>query len=78
MSQPETIQMVNIDLNALVDIIRQVVREEVARAMTGSQEETDVVYLEPGSPLYEDMEEILQRKKEGRIKLYTHTEVWGE
>jgi len=78
MSQAETVQMVNVDLDTLVDIIRQVVREEVSRLMTGSPVEPGVVYLEPGSPLYQDMEEILRRKKEGQIKLYTHKEVWGE
>jgi hypothetical protein len=76
MSQAQAIQTVSVDLDTLVDIIRQVVREEVNRIVTGSPDESDVVYLEPGSPLYQDMEEILRRKKEGRIKLYTHEEVW--
>jgi len=29
-------------------------------------------------PLYEDMEDILQRKANGRVKLHSHDEVWSE
>ena len=34
--------------------------------------------LEPDSPLYQDMAEILQRKEQGDVKLHSHAEVWGE
>lgn len=78
MSQAQAVEMVNVELDTLVEIIRQVVHDEVSRVVTGSPDESDVVYLEPGSPLYEGMEDILQRKQEGRIKLHTHEEVWGE
>jgi hypothetical protein len=78
MGQADAVQMVNVDLDTLVEIIRQVVREEVGRAMSGSRGEPGVVHLEPGSPLYEGMEDLLRRKQEGRIRLHTHAEVWGE
>jgi hypothetical protein len=34
--------------------------------------------LEPVSPLYQDMAEILQLREQGDDKLHSHTEVWGE
>ena len=74
MSQAEAVQVVNVELDTLVDIIRQVVREEVSRVVTGSPDEPGVVYLEPGSPLYEDMEEIIRRAERGRIQRTRHRE----
>ena len=61
-------------LSALEPFIRRVVREELAAAKSNP----DTFQLEPGSPLYEDMEEILQRKAQGKIELFSHEEVWGE
>ena len=29
------------------------------------------------SPLYEDMEDILERKKSGQLKFHTHEEIWN-
>ncbi|MFQ5596318.1 MAG: hypothetical protein ACE5HA_19415 [Anaerolineae bacterium] len=62
-------------VNLLEPLMRRVVREELARLVT---ETPDVLYLEPDSPLYEDMEDILRRKEQGKIRLYSHEEVWGE
>jgi hypothetical protein len=78
MNQAPAAQNVNMDLDTLVGIIRQVVREEIARAMTGGSGDQGVVYLEPDSPLYRDMEQILRRKEQGQVKLHTHQEVWSE
>jgi len=61
--------------SALEQLMRRIVREELTRLVT---KEPDTFYLEPGSPLYEDMEDILRQKKQGKIKLYSHKEVWGE
>jgi hypothetical protein len=36
------------------------------------------LHLEPDSPLYQDMAEILQRREQGDVKLQSHTKVWGE
>jgi len=62
-------------VNLLEPLMRRVVREELARLVV---ETPDVFYLEPDSPLYEDMEDILRRKEQGKIRLYSHEEVWGE
>ena len=35
-------------------------------------------YLDKESPLYEDMEEILERKESDQLKFYTHEEIWKE
>jgi hypothetical protein len=72
-------QRVTVDVQEFVHLleplIRKVVREELAQAFSIR---SGVFYLEPGSPLYEDMEEILRRKERGEISLHSHTEVWGE
>jgi hypothetical protein len=72
-------KMVTINVEELAgmleSLIRRVVREELARLVT---QEPDVFYIEPDSPLYEDMVEILRRRERGEIKLYSHDEVWGE
>ncbi len=47
-------------LNALEPLIRNVVREELERIVN---KEPSVFTLNPDMPLYEDMEEILSRKK---------------
>ena len=37
-----------------------------------------LLQLESDSSLYQDMAGILQRKKQGDVKLHSHAEVWGE
>ena len=37
-----------------------------------------LLHLEPDSPLYQDMAEILQRREQGDVKLHSHTKVWSE
>lgn len=66
---------VTIALDELEELIRKVVREELAQAII---QEPKLFQLEPGTSLYQDMEEILQRKAQGRIKLYSNDEVWGD
>jgi hypothetical protein len=61
--------------NLLEPLIRRVVREELARVVTAQPK---IFHLKPDSPLYQDMEEILRRKKQGDIRLHSHAEVWGE
>ena len=34
--------------------------------------------LDKNSPLYRDMEDIIDREAKGQLKLYTHDEVWKE
>ena len=81
MAEPQvaTAQMATMfDLDELREIIRSVVREEIAAALetwTGYFEPT---IIEPGSPLCEDLEDIERRAQEGRLKFYTYEEVFGE
>jgi hypothetical protein len=64
------------DLERILDpLIRRAVREELARLIS---QRGEVFALTPGSPLYEDMQEILARQAQGQVKLYSHAEVWGE
>jgi len=55
-------------------LIRKVVREELEQFAR----ENAPFHLSADSPLYEDMENILARKTQGKVKLYDHKEVWGE
>ena len=72
----QTIVLNPADLSKLLEpMIRSVVREELARAMTTRPKNFP---LRPDSPLYQDMAEILRRKAQGDIKLHSHAEVWGE
>ncbi len=49
----------------LEDVIRRVVREELSRL---SKQGKNIFYLSPDMPLYEDMQEISQRKAETQKK----------
>lgn len=62
-------------LHILEPLIRRVVREELERLV---EVEPNIFYLEPDMPLYQDMEDILERKEQDNIKLHSHEEVWGE
>lgn len=59
---------------ALEALIRRIVREELTRAVT---QQAKIFRLKPDW-LYDDLREILRRRVEGRIKLYSYAEVWGE
>ena len=61
--------------DALEPVIRRVVREELTRLLS---ENAGIFNLTQNMPLYEDMEEISQRKAKEKIKLHSHEEVWGE
>ena len=76
MNQPQQIE-INVDKLAktLEPLIRRVVREELSRII---KKEPDIFYLDPEMPIYKDMEEIRQRKAQGKIELHSHQEVWGE
>ena len=64
------------DLNKTLEpLIRRVVREELERVV---KKKPGIFYLEPKTPLYQDMEEIRKRKLKGQIKLLSPKEVWGE
>ena len=62
-------------LSALEPLIRRIVREELQAAV---QNAPGLFYLQADMPLYQDMQDILQRKTSEGIKLHSHAEVWGE
>ncbi len=81
MAEPQvaTAQMATMfDLDELKEIIRSVVREEIAAALETWTGYFQPTIIEPGSPLYEDLEDIERRAQEGRLKFYTYEEVFGE
>ncbi len=61
---------VTLTIEQLEGIIRKVVREEL-KAFAAQ----DILNLDKTSPLHEDMEDILERKKSDRLKFHTHEEV---
>ena len=66
--------IVALSVQQLEEIIRKVVREELMAFVTREQ----VIFnLDKESPLYEDMEDILERKKSGHLKFHTHEEIWN-
>ena len=66
--QPENAK-VTITAKELERFIRKIVREEIAKVMA---KKPDLLYLEEDSPLYEDMADILERKRKGELKFHTH------
>jgi len=59
----------------LEPLIRRVIREELLRI---TKAEPGIFYLDPDMPIYQDMEDILQRKTNHPIKFHSHEEVWGD
>jgi hypothetical protein len=59
----------------LEPIIRRVVREELEDFAV---REPRVFYLEPGSPLYEDMKELRQRAEQDELGFHSYKDVFGE
>jgi predicted RNA-binding protein with PUA domain len=65
---------VTLSVQQLEEMIRKVVREEF---MEFAMQEQGIFNLNKDSPLYEDIEDILERKKSGQLKFHTHEEVWN-
>ena len=59
----------------LEPLIRRIIREELSRLVKA---EPGTFYIDPDMPIYNDMEDILQRKIKGHVKLHSHDEVWSE
>lgn len=74
MSQAENINTKEL-ADTLEPMIRRVVREELLRVL---KEDRDIFQLTPEMPLYEDMQDISQRKARDQINLHSHEEVWSE
>ena len=62
--------VVTLTVEQLEGIIRKVVREELMEFATQA-----LLNLDKASPLHEDMEDILERKKSDRLKFHTHEDV---
>ena len=63
---------ITLTVEQLEGIIRKVVREELMQF--ASQE---LFNVNKESQLYEDMEDILERKKTDQLKFHNHEEVWN-
>ena len=74
MSQAENINTKDL-VNTLEPMIRRVIREELLNVL---KKNPDIFQITPDMPLYEDMEDISQRKAQDNIKLHSHEEVWGD
>ena len=70
---PET--KITLSVQQLEGIIRKVVREELIAFTTQEQK---ILKLDKDSPIYEDMQDILERKKSGQLKFHTHEKIWNE
>jgi uncharacterized small protein (DUF1192 family) len=80
MSAVQTVsQTVNtLSVAELEELIRCIVREEIALAFDERDIYAEPTVIEPGSPLYEDLMDIERRAQEGRLKFYTYEEVFGK
>ena len=67
-------EKITLTVEQLEGIIRKVVREELMEFAT---QEQGLFNLNKESPLYEDMENILERKKSGKLRFHTHEETWN-
>ncbi len=67
----DTIRIKKRELKAM---LREVVREELERFAT----QTEDWQFDTESPLYQALDEIREDAKAGRIKLLTHEQVWGK
>ena len=64
---------VTLNIQQLEEVIRKVVREEL---MAFATQEQGILHLDKESPLYKDMEDILERKESSQLKFRTHEEIW--
>ena len=66
------------DFDELTKVLETLVRKVMREELANFARENGLFYLSPASPLYKDMEEILERKITEQPNLYQHDEVWGE
>ncbi|MBF0235367.1 MAG: hypothetical protein HQK65_20380 [Desulfamplus sp.] len=60
-------------LNILEPLIRKIIREELTNFV---QQQHPIFFLNPDMPIYDEMKEISERKKEDAIQITSHDEVW--
>lgn len=56
-------------------LIRWIIIEKLREIIAGKG---NIFYFESDVPLYQDMENLLHKKPEGKIELYSDEEVWNE
>jgi len=65
---------VTIRVKDLEQLIRHAVRDEITKIV---RKQPAIFYLEPETPLYEDMKSIARMKKRGKVKVYSRLEAFG-
>jgi len=65
---------VNVALKDLDKLIRRAVHDEITKII---KRQPNVFYLEPRTPLYEDMAEIARMKRRRKIKIRAREEAFG-
>jgi len=73
LSSPQIVFNVDDLVTTLEPLIRRIIREELAEVAI-----KNTCYLEPNTPLYNDMQDIAERALLGQVKLYSDEEVWDE
>jgi hypothetical protein len=72
---PQTVNALSVA--ELEELIRRIVREEIALALDERDIYAEPTVIEPGSPIYEDLVELLRLKEEGKLKFWNYEEVFG-
>lgn len=67
----------------LMEKLTQHIRQQIEVAAPQETElngdsDADTWFEDPDSPLYQDMQELSQKQKEGRLKFHSYEEVFGE
>ena len=71
---PSQESKVTVSVQQLEKLIRKVVHEEL---MEFASRQQGAFEWDKESLLYEDMVDISERRKKGKLKIHTHGEVWG-
>jgi len=66
--------VVTIPLRDLEKFIRRAVHDEITKLV---RQQPAIFYLEPATPLYEDLATIARLKKRGKAKVYSRQEAFG-
>ena len=79
MSTAQTVsQTVNtLSIAELEELIRRIVQEEIALALDERGAYAEPTVIKPGSPIHEDLVELLRLKEEGKLKFWSYEEVFG-
>ncbi|MCI5221937.1 MAG: hypothetical protein D3924_04525 [Candidatus Electrothrix sp. AR4] len=70
--QTKSIPSIEEFIKALEPVIRRVAREELSAI---AEQKPEVFQLDPGSPLYGDLNELKNRNKRQELEFFSHEEV---